>query len=63
MGLPYMPINWGGLGGQCRHMAYMECLGIVQKMTGNKILKLYTPKPTNPRRVSGRASVGVGNYW
>ena len=26
MGLPYLPISWGGFGGQCRDM---ECLGLV----------------------------------
>ena len=35
MGLPYLLISWGGLGGQCRHIfliPHMECLGHDQKL-------------------------------
>ena len=54
MGLPYMPINWGGLGGQCRHIwPYMECLGYDLTSTGASaprtsettgLLTLFTPQ-------------------
>ena len=34
----YMPISWGGWGGQCRHIysihAYMECLGMFLTQSG-----------------------------
>ena len=43
----YMPISWGGFGGQCRHvydMAYMECLGysdILEKSVLNYLISIY----------------------
>ena len=49
MGLPYMPINWGGLGGQCRHIwqshgAFGTCLASPR----NRSPSLLSPVPDRP---------------
>ena len=35
MGLAYLPISWGGLGGQLIGI-YMECLGVVPRVSSRR---------------------------
>ena len=68
--MEYMPISWGGLGGQCRHyIAYTECMGYTSnsKKTArpslNPHLPLRFPLASRPdhRRVSCPLARSQGN--
>ena len=38
MGLPYMPISWGGLRGQCRHIWHTWSVWVMPRRSHQEIL-------------------------